>query len=264
MHFRVTAATHRGRRRASNEDGFLVDSFALTSALLGGREGLSSLDEVSAPALLAVADGMGGEFGGDVASSVALRRLFYAHREMIARAPIMTPTSAMLAAHRAVNDARGSDPRLRHMGTTASAVFISDLSPDGASATIAHVGDSRVYLVRNGAAQQLTEDHSVVADLVRSGHLRLSEDDQRTHPRANQIIRSLGQDERLDVDARTIPIQVGDKIILCSDGLWGELPAAHLRREMVVPGATAPGLLQLALAAGGTDNVTVVVAEVLG
>lgn len=273
MRLRVTAATHRGRRRMRNEDGLLVASREATSIFRQFREGLVAL-EVGGPCVLAVADGMGGEEGGSEASSIALA----ATREIFS-SYLITPSTrssqaalwAVEFAHHSVRAGQQRDDRLVMMGSTLTAIVIDDsLTPAGEGlAYLGHVGDSRAYLVRHprgGVApqvEQLTEDHSTIAELVRSGYLQLDEERQRTHPYANQITRVLGQPTRLVVDQRAVAVHPGERLILCSDGLWGEIPGPELRAAMAAPGATAGGLLEMALAAGGTDNVTVIVAEVV-
>ncbi len=226
------AVTDVGRVRNGNEDAFIVDE----------RIGL-----------YAVADGMGGHQAGEVASATALESL---------RALVATGTAignALEAANAAVFEKAKARPDLRGMGTTVTAgSLIND------ALVIAHVGDSRAYLLRDGEMTQITKDHSLVEELVREG--RLTEEEATTHPQRSIITRALGIDADVDIDVITIELQIGDRILLCSDGLTTMVHAtdiaAILRRE-ADPLRAATALVDTANAAGGDDNITTVVADVI-
>jgi protein phosphatase len=131
-------------------------------------------------------------------------------------------------------------------------------------AEVAHVGDSRAYLMRGGDMKPITEDHSLVAELVRSGDL--TRDQAAEHPQKNLITRALGAEEEVDVDTAVLPVEAGDRILLCSDGLSDMVPEAGISEILAGspddPERTARGLLSAALEAGGNDNITVVVVDV--
>ena len=154
------------------------------------------------------------------------------------------------------------DPAVSGMGTTATVAVVDEAA---ATVTIAHVGDSRAYLYRNGVLEQLTTDHSLVGEMVRSG--RLTEDEAAVHPHRSVITRALGTDPDVEVDTLTLEAGPGDLVLLCSDGL-----SAMVRDEEIVrvlestegaPRESAEALVSAANAAGGEDNVTVVLFELV-
>ena len=207
--------------------------------------------------LLIVADGMGGHRGGATASRLAAetvkaqylgsetRDIAVALRESLARANSRIYTEAQ------------SNPELRGMGTTTSALALRN-----GKGWLAHVGDSRIYRVRGGAIEQLTEDHSLVASMVREGLLTPAE--AETHPRRNVLQRSMGVAEDVDIDVRgPIELREGDTFILCSDGLHGLVKEPELREIAALPiESAAEEFLKRALQRGAPDNVTVIVARV--
>ncbi len=253
---RVGSATHVGRVRPNNQDSLLVGDH-----------------------LFAVADGMGGHAAGEVASQVAIEQL----------AASLEPTleglvRAVRYANRAVWSRAQDDDALRGMGTTLCAIALvpaerealadgddgeahaADDQPtdDGDRVVVANVGDSRVYLFHEGVLDQISEDHSLVAELVRDG--RISPDDARVHPQRNVLTRVLGHDTDVEVDAWEIIPFTGDRFLLCSDGLFGEVPDAQIAgvlRRLSDPGDAAHELVRLANDAGGRDNITVVVVDVI-
>jgi protein phosphatase len=228
----VGAATDVGRVREGNEDGYLVD------------EGMG---------LYALADGMGGHQGGEVASATALEAL---------RAGVTSGDSlrdAIEDANRAVYEKSLTDESLVGMGTTLTAGTLVT----GGTLLIGHVGDSRAYLLRDEQLRRLTTDHSHVEELVRDG--KITEDEAAVHPMRSVITRALGIDETVDVDVYPVELHVGDRVLFCSDGLTDMVHeddiAAELRREDDAPRA-AGRLVDCANKAGGVDNITVLVLAV--
>ncbi len=207
--------------------------------------------------LLVVADGMGGHAGGETASRLAVEALSAAIAES-RDAPREALRRAFEAANRSVHDAARRDPRLAGMGTTG----VAALFPRDAPAWIANVGDSRAYRLRDGRLEQITADHSLVAELQRRG--LLSAEEALVHPRRHEVLRSLGVEPGVEVDLFELELRGGDVVLLCSDGLTGpvrdDMIAGVLRRER--PDAAARALVELANRLGGPDNVTVQVARV--
>ncbi|HUF32590.1 MAG TPA: PP2C family serine/threonine-protein phosphatase [Acidimicrobiales bacterium] len=219
---------------------------------------------LEADPIFAVADGMGGHAGGEVASKVALEAL------RAGAAPTHDGlVEGIRLANRAVIDRAEDDPELRGMGTTLCAIAL--VGPDGDDdengderIVVANVGDSRVYLLQGGELLQVTEDHSLVEEMVRQG--RLSPDEARIHPQKNIVTRVLGNEDDIEVDSWEITPHRGDRYLLCSDGLTGELDddlTAAVLRRLADPGEAARELVRLAVEAGGRDNVTVVVVDVV-
>jgi protein phosphatase len=210
-------------------------------------------------ALFAVADGLGGHAAGEVASRAALDALVGEYYSP--RAPHRVE-AAMQQAVQAANLrvyalAHGADPTLHGMQTTLAAVVLA-----GRHAYVAHAGDSRVYLLRNGEFTQLTADHSEAAELLR---LRLITPEQaREHPRRNVLTRTLGHHRLLRPDFARLAVLAGDAFLLCTDGLWGEVEPADLRRAtQMAPAAACRELVRLACERGGSDNITVQVVRVI-
>ncbi len=234
-----TAISHTGKVRSNNQDS--------------GYSGSN---------LFVVADGMGGHAGGDVASSLAVHRLQQLDE------PFPSPAAAELALRDAIGDAAielidtvSIRPELAGMGTTVSALMMVD-----EYAVIAHIGDSRIYLYRDGALTQITTDHTFVQRLVDSG--RITPEEARYHPRRSVLMRVLGDmDPNPEVDTFIMPTQDGDRWLLCSDGLCGVVDDTHTAKAMGLgwpPGRTADNLLKQALDGGAPDNVTMVLVDVGG
>jgi serine/threonine protein phosphatase PrpC len=230
-------ATHAGKVRANNEDALLVGE---------GR------DET----LFVVADGIGGFEAGEVASRIAVDVL----KEL---APGASFEAAISEANRRILAAGRGDERLSGMGTTVVAVRFGG-TRDEPVAQVAHVGDSRAYLLRGGSLRPVTEDHSLVAELVRSGDL--TRDQAAEHPQKNLITRALGADEEVEVDTSVLPVEAGDRFLLCSDGLSDMIPETRVGEILAEapgdPEKPARSLVSAALDAGGADNVTVIVVDV--
>ena len=229
--------TDAGKVRQNNEDALLV----------GEGE-----DET----LFVVADGIGGFEAGEVASSLAVEVLKGLRPDRSFKAAIAEANRRILAAGR-------GDEKLSGMGTTVVAIRFGGTQREP-TAEVAHVGDSRAYLVRGGEMNPITEDHSLVAELVRSGDL--TRDQAAEHPQKNLITRALGADEEVDVDTTVLPIEAGDRVLLCSDGLSDMVPETRISEILLEPSEdperASRNLLSAALDAGGNDNITVIVVDV--
>jgi serine/threonine protein phosphatase PrpC len=208
--------------------------------------------------LMMVADGMGGHRGGATASRMAATTVREEFQAADGRDIPAALASAFRSANARVFAESQQNPDLEGMGTTGSALVIED-----GKAHFAHVGDSRIYLVRNNQIRQLTEDHSLVASLVREGLLSQSEAD--VHPRRNVLQRSIGVSSSLDVDVgNPIDVEEGDTFLLCSDGLHGLVKEDEMKEVAALPAEeAATEFVRLALERGAPDNVTVIVARVL-
>ena len=222
------AATDIGRARKANEDSLLVE-----------------------PPLFAVADGMGGHSAGDVASQTAVAVLKRAASDGQSLA------ASVREANREVFGRSEADKALAGMGTTMTAILAG-----GERLEIAHVGDSRAYQLRNGRLTRLTTDHTVMERLVRQGRIRPEE--ARHHPQRSVLERALGVDAEVEVDLQTIDARAGDRVLLCTDGLTGMLDENRIRQvleEEPDPAAASERLVAEAVAAGGHDNVSVIVVD---
>jgi protein phosphatase len=233
MKLAAASATDQGLVRANNEDAFLIDDQR---------------------ALFAVADGMGGHRGGEVASHTAIEAL----RAAIASGTLMR--DAIVRANDAVLERADGDDELTGMGTTLTAI----IAVGGHQLLIGHVGDSRAYLVRAGTLSRLTDDHSLVEELVREG--RLTPEQAESHPQRAIVTRALGVDDHVEVDVYELDIEAGDRVVLCSDGLTTmvrERDIERVARTESDPQHLADALVRAANDAGGEDNTTVVVIDVL-
>ncbi len=206
--------------------------------------------------LFAVADGIGGFEAGEVASSIAVEVL----KELEPEEPF---GSAIREANRRILAAARSDDKLSGMGTTVVALRFAGTREEP-EVEIAHVGDSRAYLLRAGKLTALTEDHSLVAELVRSGDLTRAQ--AAEHPQKNLITRALGATEEVEAETDLVPVEAGDRLLLCSDGLTDLVRDGRIESILSEssgnPETPARNLVRAALEAGGKDNVTVVVADV--
>ncbi len=233
MRLSVAGRTEVGKVRDGNEDTYVVDERL---------------------ALFAVADGMGGHRGGEVASATAIEAL----RAAVAGGrPI---DDAVRSANSAVIEKAEQDPNLTGMGTTLTAAVVVG----GASLLIAHVGDSRAYRLRAGNIERLTEDHSLVEELVREG--RLTPEQAESHPQRAIVTRALGVDDPVEVDLYTVDVRAGDRVIICSDGLTTmlrERDIESIARTEPDTRLAANKLVEAANDAGGEDNITVVVIDVV-
>lgn len=229
--------THAGRVREINEDSL----FPTASGASNG------------PALLLVADGMGGAVAGEIASSLAAE----AASEAPAADPI-SPEERVQAGNRAVIDASREDPSLSGMGTTMTLAVVAD---DG-SAQFAHVGDSRAYLLRDGELELLTTDHTLVNELIALG--RITPEEAETHPHRHLITRVLGLGP-IAVDTFDLDLREGDRLLFCSDGLTTMVTDISISNMLAAGQGVEPtawALIEQANAAGGLDNTTVMVVDV--
>ncbi|HVM35774.1 MAG TPA: Stp1/IreP family PP2C-type Ser/Thr phosphatase [Actinomycetota bacterium] len=204
--------------------------------------------------LFVVADGMGGHIAGDVASSTAVEVITSEAGDADASNP-ETLAEIVRHANARIFQRAEEDNSLHGMGTTCTLLMLDD-----GRAHVAHVGDSRAYLLRNDQFDQVTEDHTLVARMVREG--RLSEEEAHRHPQRSVITRALGVDTEVDVDMSTVNLEDGDRVLLCSDGLSSMVPNEAIAEVLSAerdPQSAADRLVDLALEAGGEDNVTVVV-----
>jgi protein phosphatase len=235
----VASLSHIGRVRASNQDY------------------CAEIENAAGWLALVVADGMGGHRGGEVASHLAVdtigKVLGESHDD-----PEQSLRKAFLAANEAILEVASSDPRYAGMGTTGVAVLFAAKG----DAWVAHVGDSRAYLLRDGKLQALTADHSYVAELQRRGFLSAAE--AAVHPRRNEVLRSIGGEPELEVEIRAVATKPGDCFLLCTDGLWGSVPESELVAALASAQAeeAAQRLVDLANQHGGPDNITVQLARV--
>lgn len=238
-----------GVKRTNNEDNYLIN------------------EELN---LFIVCDGMGGHAGGEFASAIAVNTV----EEVLSTLETSPEIEAAreegaievmrerlryairLAGKRIFEKAR-AEPEYHGMGTTALVLLV-----DGANAFVAHVGDSRGYLVREGRIEQLTEDHSLVNEKIRAG--LLTPDQARHHKLKNIITRSLGYNEDVEIDIQVKAVRRGDRFLLCSDGLSNLVEAADMGEAVrsLTPQEAARHLVQMACERGGDDNITAVVARV--
>jgi PPM family protein phosphatase len=228
-------ATHQGKVREANEDSLFPSS-----------DGESD-DEVT----LIVADGMGGHVAGEVASRLAINA---------AASSRLSPADRVAAGNRAIREEVGRQPNLEGMGTT---MTLLELHPDSI-AHFAHVGDSRAYLLRGGELQQVTDDHTVLAEYVAAG--KLTPEEAVNHPQRHMITRCLGLTRFVNIDEITIDVETGDRFLLCTDGLNSMVDNDAIRQGLTeeTPDAAVWKLVEMANAAGGQDNITVIVADAVG
>jgi len=212
---------------------------------------------IASEPLFVVADGMGGHLAGDVASATAVGVI----TDNAPSASIDEPeslSSLVRAANRAIWEKARADPSLRGMGTTCTLLMVGD-----GRAEIAHVGDSRAYLLRDGELTQLTEDHTLVSRMVKEGRLR--EEEAAHHPQRSIITRALGVDADVEVDLEPIELAPGDRLLLNSDGLTSMVEPERVKQVLLDESdaqAAADRLVTIANDAGGEDNITVVVIDV--
>ncbi|MDO9354290.1 MAG: Stp1/IreP family PP2C-type Ser/Thr phosphatase [Solirubrobacteraceae bacterium] len=226
------AFTDTGRQRRANEDALFSRS-----------------------PLFAVADGMGGAKAGEIASRTAIDVIGLGVEDGIVRSRLV---ELVRRANRAVHEAQIADLELSGMGTTVTVAHVGE-----EALTVAHVGDSRAYLMRGGSLRRLTDDHSLVEEMRRSG--KLTAEEAANHPQRSIITRALGPDSAVEVDVREFKLERGDIVLLCSDGLTGMIPESRVG-EILAGNTTLDvagrSLIAAANAAGGRDNITVVLLRV--
>jgi serine/threonine protein phosphatase PrpC len=231
---KIGFATHPGRKRRHNEDSYVVE-----------------------PPMFAVADGMGGAKAGEVASGLAAAALREAGID--GKRGEERVTQLIQEANRRVFRRANEDREASGMGTTMTVALVED-----GRVVFGHVGDSRAYLIREGSIEQLTDDHSLVAELVRSG--RLTPEEAEAHPQRSVITRAVGTEPDVDVDTFTIEPEAGDLFLICSDGLTDMvddgtiIDAIERHRDDLDEAAKA--LVGAANRVGGEDNITVLLVEV--
>jgi protein phosphatase len=243
----VACLTDVGRQRENNEDSCLYwEPQDEAEFLRKGR-------------LAVIADGMGGYEGGQEASRLAVETVREVYDEAFEDAPQPALVKAFAAAHERIQDYAEAHPELRGMGTTCTALVIR-----GHELHFAHVGDSRLYLIRGFVLSRLTRDHSYVGRLVESGIVRA--EDAESHPQRHILTAALGSGNEVaaDVSQQSVPLQEGDTLVLCTDGLWGLVNEQEVVNAVneYDPEPCCRALVNMALQRGGHDNVTVQVIRV--
>jgi PPM family protein phosphatase len=243
----MAALTDVGCQRANNEDAYLY------------WEPESDEEFRRKGRLAIVADGMGGYEGGQEASRVAVETVRLVYDCGSAEGPQKALLAGLLAAHDNIQRYAVEHPEFQGMGTTCTALAIVD-----EKLYFAHVGDSRLYLVRQDALTRLTRDHSYVARLVESGIVR--SEDAQSHPQRHILTAALGSGKEIEPDVPEHPVEMppGDKILLCTDGLWSVVTEAELADAVRSnpPAQACRALVDVALERGGPDNVTVLVLHI--
>lgn len=237
--------THVGMVRTENQDHY------------GYLEPDSEAELASKGRLLVVCDGMGGHNGGIIASHTTVDSVL----ETFSREPPGDPahllSTALEQANHTVREKGAADPALRNMGTTCVAAVAR-----GGEVTVAHVGDSRAYVIRNGEASQVTRDHTYLNDLIDIG--LMTREAARTHQHRNVITRCVGMGDVLQADVRVLEVRPGDALLLCSDGLYNHVDDSEIQSVASAGGAqdACRELVELANRRGGEDNVTVAILRI--
>lgn len=242
----IGAGTDVGCVRTQNEDNYII------------RKPATRRQRTNKGYLLAVCDGMGGALGGRAASTKAVNAIEETFYDVELNDPNESLVFAIQEANKRIHKASIEHPDLRGMGTTTVAVAML-----GNHAYIAHVGDSRCYLVRGGAISPLTQDHTVVNKMVREG--LITKEQARTHPESHILNRSVGVSPSVEIEIqRPLPLRAGDKVILCSDGLTGPVVDEEILEivDSHDPQRAVNHLINLARNRGGPDNITVLVASI--
>lgn len=258
----IAGLTDIGLVRTHNEDSYLFADLASGDSTTAGEDRRFRVS--GSPALMIVADGVGGAASGELASSIATQEAFqhlkfeWDRGEMKGAVAIAdTMRHAVLAANSAILDHARSNPSHRGMGTTATVALVA-----GDMVYLAQVGDSRAYIVRDGAAQQVTKDQSLVQRLVDAGRLTPEQAEKSEH--RNIILQALGPEESVVPELTRERLRSGDIVLLCSDGLSNQVTASEMARMV---GSTddisslCASLVARAIDTGAPDNVTVVAAR---
>lgn len=240
MHVRYVARSDAGMGRDGNEDS-----------------------GIAGPALFAVADGMGGHAAGEVASQAAVIEFARAGQPPPTTEPLDLLTALFVAANDRIRQLAADSSDREGMGTTATVILATDTQLSARQVALGHIGDSRAYLLHDGALRQLTKDHTFVQTLVDDEQITPSE--ARNHPARSVVTKVLQGQQAVDPDLSMVDVDTGDRLLICSDGLTDvatdDVIAEVLRTAGTLDEA-ADALIQAALAGGGPDNVTVVLAEV--
>ena len=208
--------------------------------------------------LFVVADGMGGHRGGEVASEIAVTVL----GNEVVEPTIDALVAAVISANRKINNRSRDEAELSGMGTTVTALALIN-DDEGERLGVVNVGDSRTYVVDGEQLVQLTDDHSLVGEMLRSG--QITKDEALDHPQRNILTRALGVDTEIDVDWYEVQLREGDRFLLCTDGLFNEVSEdqiASVLRRLADPEEAAQELVRMAVEHGGRDNITVVIVDV--
>jgi protein phosphatase len=209
--------------------------------------------------LLAVADGMGGHAGGEIASATAIEAMKRLDIDIPADDLLVALQGAVRQANEKVHSLAESDPSLKGMGTTLTAMLLS-----GQKLALVHIGDSRAYLLRDGDLFQITHDQTLVQMLVDDGVI--TPDKVATHPHRSLLLQALDGRGELDPEMQLRETQIGDRYLLCSDGLWSVIAAEtvhHALSTVAEPEQVVRELIDMANEGGGPDNITCVVADVV-
>ena len=239
MRVDAAGATDTGRVRPANEDAYLVGD-----------------------SVYAVADGMGGHLAGEVASATALEPIRELDGKVFQDAAdaVTALREAVVQANDRVSQMAADEPSYRGMGTTLTATML-----EGNRLHVAHVGDSRAYLLREGSFSQLTDDHTLVQHLVDEG--QITQEEAANHPQRSIITRAIGVSNEVDVDSMTLDLEAGDQVLLCSDGLTGVVDDERIAEELARgedAETTLRRLIDLANEGGGPDNITTILLRVTG
>ncbi len=237
----VFGLSHVGLKRKENQDRYIVREYSRSEALL------------------AVADGMGGEAGGAHAAQTAVNQIMAFSPSGNGTAPEEKLGKLAIAASESLLAETETDPDLMGMGTTLTAAYVR-----GDQVHYAHVGDSRMYLFRDGSLTQLTRDHSFLQELLDTGEI--SEEEAKTHPLRDVMDQCVGTPDMVPDQDRFILME-GDRLLICSDGLFKELDSAEIAKFMRNNSPiqeVANDILKAALDKGGNDNVTMILAEKTG
>ena len=229
---KIFQATHVGKVRHNNEDSLIVIE----------------------PETFVVADGMGGAQAGEVASQMLVETV----KDFLSKTPPLNEqilSQAILLANDKILTLARQNPNYLGMGTTATI-----LSLDDGKAYFAHVGDSRIYRLRNNSLEQLTEDHSYVETLVRRGEI--TPEEARVHPMKNVLTQAVGVVENISVDTANFSVESGDTFLLCTDGLTNMVDDENIAKILQSTSNPADALIDAALKAGGRDNISVIVVGV--
>ncbi|MBQ1351113.1 MAG: Stp1/IreP family PP2C-type Ser/Thr phosphatase [Oscillospiraceae bacterium] len=239
---RIWGMTHRGAVRGENQDSYYFTSPDENGLTLG-----------------VVCDGMGGAKGGKVASRLAIRtftdQLRSNFHDNLEEGPLKQALeNAAQISNQVIYERSIAEPGLQGMGTTMVAAAVQP-----GSAVVLNVGDSRAYHIKNGAIERITNDHSLVEDMVSRG--KITQEEARHHPQKNLITRALGAEKEVVCDLFSIPLSIGDYLVLCSDGLSNLVPEKELLAKVLhsgEPSTCCESLLNLVLSRGAPDNVTIV------